>query len=92
MFLLHLFTGQDFHGLSKLIFENNEMLGDYLRNRALSEIGDPAILVEKGGVGVEQQLQGVRQLCLTCIEDNPEIRPAIEDVTKELRRIKRSIA
>ena len=54
MFLLHLFTGQDSHGLSKLVFEKKkEMLGDYLRNRALSEIGDPAILAKKGGVGVE---------------------------------------
>jgi serine/threonine protein kinase len=81
MFLLHLFTGQDSHGLSKLVFENKEMLGDYLRNRALSEIGDPAILAEKG-VGVEQQLQGVRQLCLTFIEDDPEIRSAMVDVDK----------
>jgi hypothetical protein len=80
------------HGLSKLVFENKEMLGDYLRNRALSEIGDPAILVEKGGVGVEQQLHGVRQLCLTFIEDDPEIRPAMVDVIKELRRTERSFA
>jgi len=53
---------------------------------------DPAILEEEGGAGLEQQLQAVRQLGLTCMEDHPEIRPTMVDVTKELRRIERSIA
>jgi len=33
----------------------------------------------------------VRQLGLTCIEDDPETRPTMVDVTKELRRIERFI-
>jgi hypothetical protein len=41
---------------------------------------------------VEQQLQVVWQLVLTCIDEDPEIRPAMIDVTKELMRIERSIA
>jgi len=53
---------------------------------------DPAILEEEGGAGLEQQLQAVRQLGLTCMEDHPEIRPTMVDVTKELGRIERSIA
>jgi hypothetical protein len=65
---------------------------EYLSNRAMNEIVDPAILAEEGGAGLEQQLQAVRQLGLTCIEDDPEIRPTMVDVTKELRRIERSIA
>jgi hypothetical protein len=32
------------------------------------------------------------QLAFTCIELDPEIRPMMVDVTKELRRIERSIA
>jgi serine/threonine protein kinase len=64
----------------------------YLSKRAMNEIVDPAILAEEGGAGLEQQLQAVWQLGLTCIEDDPEIRPTMVDVTKELRRIERSIA
>jgi serine/threonine protein kinase len=64
----------------------------YLSDHAMNEIVDPAILAEEGGASLEQQLQAVWQLGLTCIEDDPEIRPTMVDVTKELRRIERSIA
>ncbi|XP_062174756.1 serine/threonine-protein kinase ZRK3-like [Alnus glutinosa] len=63
----------------------------YLSNRAMNEIVDPAILAEEGGASLEQQLQAVRQLGLTCVEDDPEIRPTMVDVTKELRRIERIV-
>ncbi|XP_059439669.1 serine/threonine-protein kinase ZRK1-like [Corylus avellana] len=99
--LLELLTGQDSAGLLRLAYgnnilvdyflENNKKLKDSLRNRALNEIVDPAILGE-GGVGVEQQLQSVVQLSVICIEDDPVIRPTMVEVTKELRRIERYIA
>jgi len=34
----------------------------------------------------------VLELALTCVTVNPKIRPTMVDVTKELRRIERSIA
>jgi hypothetical protein len=55
----------------------------------MNEIVDPAILAEEGGAGVEQQLQAVRELVLRCMDENPEMRPTMIDVTKELRRIER---
>jgi hypothetical protein len=40
--------------------------------------------------GLKQQMQAVRELALTCTEDNPEDRPTMVNVTKELRRIESS--
>ena len=51
----------------------------------------PAILAGGGGAGVEQQVQAVLQLALICREQDPEIRPNMIDVTKELRYIERFI-
>jgi serine/threonine protein kinase len=88
MLLLGLLTGRHPYDLN----EGEFALEVQLRNRAMNEIVDPAILAEEGGAGLEQQFQAVRQLDLTCIKDDPEIRPTMVDVTKELRRIERSIA
>jgi serine/threonine protein kinase len=104
MVLLHILTGQYNYGQeAELASENidvrknnslegHEKLVDSLRNRALNEIVDPAILEEEGGDGLEPQLQAVLELGLTCTEYDPEIRPTMVDVTKELRRIERFIA
>jgi serine/threonine protein kinase len=90
MVLLQILTGQ------RMLFLDREdedcSLLDRLRNRAINEIVDPAILSEEGGAGLGQQLQAVWVLGLTCIEDDPEIRPTMVDVTKELRQIERSTA
>ena len=54
---------------------------------------DPAILAEdgEGGASLEHQLQVVVDLALTCTEEDPQIRPTMVDVTKQLRRIERFI-
>jgi serine/threonine protein kinase len=84
--LLELLSGQD---CGALFAGSRENWIDYFRNGAMDEIRDPAILAEGGEAGVEQQLQAVLHLALTCIEDDPEIRPTMVNVTKELRRIER---
>ncbi|KAF5463092.1 hypothetical protein F2P56_019035 [Juglans regia] len=53
---------------------------------------DPVILAgELRGAGVEQQFQAVRNLALRCKEKDPMQRPTMVDVSKELRRIEKSI-
>jgi serine/threonine protein kinase len=90
MVLLEILTGQ--RSVDNNRENEDRALVYHVRNYALNEIVDPAILEEEGGVGLEQQLQAMWQLALTCIENDPEIRPTMVDVTKELRRIERSIA
>ncbi|XP_075653464.1 serine/threonine-protein kinase ZRK1-like [Castanea sativa] len=58
---------------------------------AINEVVDPAILVGEEGSVVWQQLQAVLRLALICRKNNPEIRPDMVDVTKELRKIERFI-
>ncbi|XP_041018835.1 serine/threonine-protein kinase ZRK1-like [Juglans microcarpa x Juglans regia] len=70
--------------------EGDPSFVNYLRTRAISEIVDPALMVdgsESGVIGREEQLQSVLQLALTCLDEDPEIRPTMIDVTEELRRI-----
>ena len=88
MVLLEILSGQCLIDSDR----SNASLVKYVRNRAINEIVDPAILAEKGGAGLESQLQDVLQLAFTCIELDPVIRPTMVDVTKELKRIERSIA
>jgi len=54
---------------------------------------DPAILAEdlEGGATLEHQLQAVLDLALTCTEEDPQRRPTMVDVTKQLRRIERFV-
>ncbi|XP_062144422.1 serine/threonine-protein kinase ZRK1-like [Alnus glutinosa] len=90
MVLLQILTGQ-----RTIILDREDedcSLPDHVRNRVINEIVDPAILLEEGGAGLEPQLQAVLELGLTCTEYDPEIRPTMVDVTKELRRIEKSVA
>ena len=54
---------------------------------------DPAILAEDGdgGASLQHQLQAVLDLALTCTEEDPQRRPTMVDVTKQLRRIERFV-
>nr|XP_023871356.1 non-functional pseudokinase ZED1-like [Quercus suber] len=67
----------------------------YIHNRAqgscINEIVDPAILAEDGdgGASLQHQLQAVVDLALTCTEEDPQRRPTMVDVTKQLRQIER---
>ena len=92
-FLLELLTGEDSFQISRLTIDKNSTLEAYIRNRAqgscINEIVDPAILAKdgEGGVSLLRQLQAVVDLALTCTEEDPQRRPTMVDVTKQLRRI-----
>ncbi|XP_059440269.1 serine/threonine-protein kinase ZRK1-like [Corylus avellana] len=88
--MLEILTGRPVFDKNRATRDHN--LLELVRNCAINEIVDPAILAEDGGVGLEEsQLQAVLRLALICIENDPEIRPTMVNVTKELRRIERSI-
>ena len=96
-FLLELLTGEDSLQIFRLTIDKGSTLVAHIRNHAqgscISEIVDPAILAEDGeGVAsLEHQLQAVVDLASTCIEEDPQRRPTMVDVTKQLRRIERFI-
>uniref|UniRef100_A0A2N9IPE4 Protein kinase domain-containing protein n=1 Tax=Fagus sylvatica TaxID=28930 RepID=A0A2N9IPE4_FAGSY len=89
--LLELLTGEDCLQITRLPIGEYSSLVAYMHNsaqgRSINEIVDPAILAEEGGVSLDQQLQAVLKLGLTCTEEDPHRRPTMVDVTKELRRI-----
>uniref|UniRef100_A0A7N2MDY8 Protein kinase domain-containing protein n=1 Tax=Quercus lobata TaxID=97700 RepID=A0A7N2MDY8_QUELO len=93
--LLELLSGEDSFQISRLTIDKDSTLVAYIRNRAqgscINEIVDPAILAEdgEGGVSLLRQLQAVVDLALTCTEEDPQRRPTMVDVTKQLRRIER---
>ncbi|GLT72896.1 hypothetical protein SLA2020_447920 [Shorea laevis] len=87
MLLLVLSTGQRSYVPQANTLEDS--LVNYIRKCTINEIVDPAILAEEGGAGVDQQLQAVRELVLRCMDENPEIRLTMVDVTKEIRQIER---
>jgi serine/threonine protein kinase len=93
--LLELLTGEDSFCITRLKIDKDSSLVAYMRNgvqgRSINEIVDPAILAEEGGVSLDQQLQAVLELALTCTEEDPHRRPTMVDVTKELRRIERFV-
>ena len=95
--LLELLTGEDSYNITRLTIDKDSTLLAYIRNRAqgscINEIVDPAILAEdgEGGASLEHQLQAVVYLALTCTEEDPQTRPTMVDVTKQLRRIERFI-
>ncbi|XP_050241024.1 non-functional pseudokinase ZRK2-like [Quercus robur] len=64
---------------------------ELLTGRRLGHLAQAAKDEGGGGAGVEQQVQAVLQLALICREQDPEIRPNMIDVTKELRNIERFI-
>ena len=96
-FLLELLTGEDSLQIFRLTIDKGSTLVAHIRNRAqgscISEIVDPAILAEDGeGVAsLEHQLQAVVGLALTCTEEDPQTRPTMVDVTKQLKRIERFV-
>nr|XP_023895009.1 non-functional pseudokinase ZED1-like [Quercus suber] len=93
--LLELLTGECSREISRLTIDKDSSLVAYIHNRAqgscINEIVDPAILAEdgEGGATLEHQLQAVVDLGLTCTEEDPQTRPTMVDVTKQLRRIER---
>uniref|UniRef100_A0A2N9IT06 Protein kinase domain-containing protein n=1 Tax=Fagus sylvatica TaxID=28930 RepID=A0A2N9IT06_FAGSY len=104
--LLELLTGENSDNITRLkidkdsslvayIIKKKNSLVEYMHNSAqghsINEIVDPAILAEEGGVSLDQQLQAVLKLGLTCTEEDPHRRPTMVDVTKELRRIERFV-
>ncbi|GMY30968.1 non-functional pseudokinase ZED1-like [Fagus crenata] len=93
--LLELLTGEDIFEITRLPIEKDSSLVAYMHNgaqgRSINEIVDPAIVAEEGGVILDQQLQAVLELALTCTEEDPHRRPTMVDVTKELRRIEKFV-
>lgn len=95
VFLLALLTGQKAFDKSRP--EGNEIIGKYvsylLKDEQFSEIVDPKISEEDGGIYIEEkqlQLAAFLKLALRCIEDRREDRPQMIDVAKELVKIERS--
>ncbi|XP_050246506.1 serine/threonine-protein kinase ZRK1-like isoform X30 [Quercus robur] len=90
--LLELLTGEDSLNTTRWTIDEDSSLVAYIHNRAqgscINEIVDPAILAE-GGASLQYQLQAVADLALTCTEEDPQRRPTMVDVTKQLRRIER---
>ncbi|KAL0000568.1 hypothetical protein SO802_014349 [Lithocarpus litseifolius] len=89
--LLELLTGEESSNITRLAIDKYSSLIAYIHTCAqacsINEIVDPAIFSGKGDVSLEQQLQAVLDLALTCTEEDPQRRPTMVDVTKELRRI-----
>ena len=97
LILLELLTGEDSLNITRFTIDKDSSLVAYIHNRAqgscINEIVDPAILAEygEGGVSLLRQLQAVLDLALTCTEEDPQRRPTMVDVTKQLRRIERFV-
>ncbi|KAK4575753.1 hypothetical protein RGQ29_026631 [Quercus rubra] len=95
--LLELLTGEDSLNITRFTIDKDSTLVAYIHNRAqgscINEIVDPAILAEDGdgGASLQHQLQAVVDLALTCTEEDPQRRPTMVDVTKQLRRIERFV-
>ena len=93
--LMELLTGEDSYNTIRLIINEDSSLVEYMHNCALgysiNEIVDPASLAGEGGTSLEQQLQAVLDLALTCTEEDPHRRPTMVDVTKELKLIERYV-
>ncbi|KAK4587020.1 hypothetical protein RGQ29_023949 [Quercus rubra] len=91
-FLLELLTGQKLQYLFNTTdYFNVEDFENDRERFTINEVVDPAILVGEEGSVVWQQLQAVLRLALICRKKDPEIRPDMVDVTKELRKIERFI-
>ncbi|KAL0000552.1 hypothetical protein SO802_014333 [Lithocarpus litseifolius] len=96
-FLLELLTGENSYNITRLTIDEDSTLLAYIHNRAqgscINEIVDPAIFAEdgEGGVSLLRQLQAVLDLASTCTEEDPQRRPTMVDVTKQLRRIERFV-
>ena len=89
--LLELLTGEDSYNITRLTIDKKSSFIAYMHNHAqvycINEVVDPTILAAEGGASLEPQLQAFLQLALTCAGEDPQRRPTMVDVTKELRRI-----
>ena len=96
-FLLELLTGEDSYNITRLTIDEDSTLVAYTHDPAqsssINETADPTILAEdgEGGATLEQQLQAFLDLASTCTEEDPQRRPTMVNVTKQLRRIERFI-
>ncbi|KAB1202064.1 hypothetical protein CJ030_MR8G029143 [Morella rubra] len=68
------------------------MLVDYVLKCGIDEIVNPRISTGERGASMQQQLQAVLDLALICVDEDPERRPTMVHVTKELRRIESNYA
>lgn len=91
--LLVLLTGQPaFNPCRGTDEEDKDFLVFYVRKRGITEIVDPGILRGERG-GMQNQWEAViLHLALICVDKDPEKRPTMVDVTKELRRIESFVA
>ena len=94
--LLELLTGEDSYNITRLTIDRTSNLIAHMHDRAqgscINEIVDPAIMaIGEGGASLPRQLQAVLDLAITCTENDPQRRPTMVDVTKELRRIERFV-
>ena len=78
------------HYLLRTEYFDVEDFEDDIKKFTINELLDPAILAGEGG-SVLQQLKCILQLALICREKDPEMRPTMVDVTKEVRKIERFI-
>ena len=89
--LLEFLSGEDSYNITRLTIDKKSSLIAYMHNHAqvycINEVVDPTILAAGGGASLEPQLQAFLQLALTCAGEDPQRRPTMVDVTKELRRI-----
>ncbi|KAB1212247.1 hypothetical protein CJ030_MR5G025015 [Morella rubra] len=92
MLLLVLLTGpRAYRDLAKT-WDGSYLIDNVRELGEINHIVDPAIFVgETSGARMEQQLQGVLQLAFICLDKDPVRRPTMMDVTKELRRIGKSV-
>ena len=74
--LLELLTGEDSSNITRLTVDKDSSLVAYMQSHTqvlcINEIVNPAILVGIQGASLEQQLQAVQYLALTCIEEDPQ--------------------
>ena len=67
-----------------------DCIQSYIKNHGINGIVDPTILAE-GGVHHHHQFKVVFQFSLNCCRTNPNKRPIMLEVAKQLRRIQRFV-
>ncbi|KAL0000559.1 hypothetical protein SO802_014340 [Lithocarpus litseifolius] len=88
--LLELFTGEDSDVITQLPIYKR-LVAYPAQGSCINEIVDPAIMADgKDSASLQRQLQAVLDLVLICTKEDPQRRPSMVDVTKELRQIERA--
>ncbi|KAL2490896.1 Protein kinase superfamily protein [Abeliophyllum distichum] len=87
--LLELLTGRKPYDIAREPNSLEEYVKEHVDNE-LSKTLDPTILVERGEIELDHQLQVFSELALRCTCNKGADRPDVMDVAKELRRIQRS--